>query len=144
MKLTHQQTTTKTIADLLRAIDHRRAVTITYTDRDGATTVRTIEPFEISTTADGGIRVHAMCRLAHSEKPTDAERAFNVARISAYTVHRMAFVLERPAPTTYERPAPQPADDVQALFLYELARDKDDVDYRPRVKLTQSQTDLAA
>jgi hypothetical protein len=47
----------------------------------------------------------------------------------------MAFVLARPEPTTYERPEPQPADDAQALFFYELARDKDDADYRPRVKL---------
>ena len=144
MRITAKQTSTKTIADLIRAIDHKWAVTITFTDRHGVTTVRTVEPYEISTTSDGSITVHAMCRLAHSEDPTDADRSFNTARISAYTVHRMAFVLTRPAPTTYERPAPQPVDDAQALFLYELARDKDDADYRPRRKLDQSQTDLAA
>lgn len=144
MKHTSRQPLTKTLADLLRAIDHKRAVTITFTDRHGVTTVRTIEPYEISTTSDGSLRVHAMCRLAHSEDPTDAERSFNVARISTYTVHRIAFVLERPAPTTYERPQPQPADDATALYYYELARDKDDADYRPRVKLTQTHTTLAA
>lgn len=135
MKLTAKQTTTRTLADLLRALDHGWAVTITFTDRHGVTTVRTVEPFELSTTADGEIRLHAMCRLAHSEDPTDAERGFTVSRISAYTVHRMAFVLTRPEPTTYERPAPQPADDARALYFYELARDKDDADYRPRVRL---------
>lgn len=135
MKLTKKQTVTKTLADLYRAIDRRQVVTLTYTDRDGVTTIRTVEPFEISTTQDGGIRVHAMCRLAHAEDPNDAERAFNIARISAYTLHRIGFVLERPEPTTYERPEPQPADDAQALFFYELARDKDDADYRPRVRL---------
>lgn len=144
MKRTDRQTITKTLADLLRAIDHGRAVTLTYTSRDGATKVRTVEPFEISTTSEGEIRVHAMCRLAHAEDPTDAERAFTVSRISEYTVHRIAFVLTRPEPTTYERPEPQPADDAQALFFYELARDKDDVDYRPRRKLTKTDTDLAA
>ena len=135
VKLTARQTQTKTLADLYRAIDHGHAVTIRYTDRDGVTTLRTVEPFALSTTADGGIQLHAMCRLAFSEDPTDAERAFNLDRVSEYTVHRMAFVLTRPEPTTYERPAPQPADDVQALFFYELARDKDDADYRPRVRL---------
>ncbi|MGW2724773.1 WYL domain-containing protein [Streptomyces sp. NPDC001492] len=144
MKHTAAQSRTKTLADLYRAIDHGYAVTLTYTDRDGVTTVRTVEPFELSTTQDGEIRLHAMCRLAHAEDPTDAERAFTLHRISAYTVHRMAYVLTRPAPTTYERPAPAPADDAQALFYYELARDKDDCDYRPRRKLTAADTDLAA
>lgn len=144
MKRTGTQTTTKTLADLYRAIDRQHAVTITYADRDGTTKVRTIEPFEISTTKDGGIRVHAMCRLAHFEDPTDAERGFNLDRISEYTVHRIAFVLTRPEPTVYERPAPAPADDADALFLYELARDQDDADYRPRIKLAQADAGLAA
>ncbi|MFE4915771.1 WYL domain-containing protein [Streptomyces sp. NPDC056652] len=143
MKLTSRQTTTKTLADLYRALDNGRAVTITYTDKHGVTTIRTVEPFEISTTSKGEIRVHAMCRLAHAEDPTDAERAFTVSRISEYTVHRMAFVLTRPKPTTYERPAPAPADDAHALFFYELARDKDDADYTPRT-LIQTDATLAA
>lgn len=144
MKHTHNQTRTKTLADLYRAIDHGRTVTLTYTDRDGTTTIRTVEPFEISTTSDGGIRLHAMCRLAHTENPANAERAFTVDQISTYTVHRMAYVLKRPAPTTYKRPAPAPADDARALFLYELSRDKDDADYRPRVRLVQDDARLAA
>jgi hypothetical protein len=64
-----------------------------------------------------------------------AEREFHVTQISAYTVHRMAYVLTRPEPTTYQRPAPQPADNEQALIRYELARDQDDADYQPRRKL---------
>jgi predicted DNA-binding transcriptional regulator YafY len=141
MRITSRQTQTRTLTDLYRAIDHGYAVTIRYTSQDGETTLRTIEPYAFSTTSDGGIRVHAMCRLAHAENPNDAERAFTVARISEYTVHRMAFVLQRPEPTVYERPAPAPADDAQALFFYELERDPDDADYRPRVKLTRN--DLA-
>ncbi|MEZ7005640.1 WYL domain-containing protein [Streptomyces sp. AD55] len=135
MRITSRQPLTKTIADLYRAIDRAQAVTITFTDRHGVTTIRTIEPFSFSTTKAGGIRVHAMCRLAHTENPADAERSFDVARISEYTLHRMAFVLERPEPTVYERSEPAPADDARALFYFELERDPDDADYRPRVRL---------
>ncbi|QLJ06768.1 WYL domain-containing protein (plasmid) [Streptomyces sp. NEAU-sy36] len=138
MKLTHQQPTTTTIADLYRAIDRQHVVTLTYIDDKGEETVRTVEGHELRTTADGDVILIAMCRIRGDE------RNFRISKVTAYTIHRMAYVLERPAPTTYERPEPQPADDVQALFFYELARDKDDADYQPRRKLTQSQTDLAA
>lgn len=138
MKHTARQPQTKTLADLLRAIDHKWAVTLTYVDSDGAETVRTVEGHELRTTSDGDITLVAMCRLRGDE------RNFRLSSIRAYTVHRMAFVLTRPAPTTYERPAPAPADDAQALFYYELARDKDDADYQPRVKLTRNDTSLAA
>ncbi|MFD8839761.1 WYL domain-containing protein [Streptomyces griseofuscus] len=138
MKLTHQQPTTKTIADLYRAIDRQHAVTLTYTDDNGDETVRTVEGHELRTTTDGDVILVAMCRLRRDE------RNFRISKVTAYTVHRMAYVLERSAPTTYERPEPQPADDAQALFFYELARDRDDADYRPRRKLTAADTDLAA
>lgn len=138
MRITKNQTTTKTLADLYRALDRAQVVTITYVDRDGSESIRTIEPADLRTTEDGDIVIVAMCRLRGDE------RSFRISRIRAYTLHKMAFTLERPAPTTYERPAPAPTDDVQALFFYELARDKDDADYQPRVKLTQSQTSLAA
>lgn len=165
MKHTKTQTSTKTLADLYRAIDRQHAVTITYIDRDGDITIRTIEPHTLRTTtvkasktgqiSGGDIVVQAMCRLRAAEitekaaagedvKGQTAEREFHVNRILSYTLHRIGFVLTRPEPTEFERPAPAPADDAQALFLYELARDIDDADYRPRVKLDQSQTDLAA
>lgn len=130
MKNTDRQPATKTLADLYRAIDRRHAVTITYL-KPGETepTVRTIEIAEIRTTTDGGIVLIAMCRLRN------AERQFHLEGVQAYTLHRIAYVLTRPEPTTYERPAPAPADDAQALFFYELARDKDDADYRPRRRL---------
>ncbi|MFF9628358.1 WYL domain-containing protein [Streptomyces fradiae] len=138
VKHTNRQTTTKTLTDLYRALDRRHAVTITYTDRDGTDTVRTIEPHDIRTTDDGDIVIVAMCRLRGDE------RNFRISRVRSYTPHRIPFTLDRPEPTTYERPEPQPTDDAQALFFYELARDKDDADYRPRVKLTQTDTHLAA
>jgi len=130
MKHTNRQPLTKTLTDLYRAIDKGFVVTLTFVDRDGEETVRTVEGHELRTLADGDIALIAMCRLRGDE------RQFRLSRIRSYTIHRgMAYVLERPAPTTYERSEPQPADDIQALFLYELARDKDDADYRPRVRL---------
>lgn len=148
MKHTHRQTTTKTLADLYRAIDRQHAVTITYL-KPGETepTVRTIEIAELRTASlkvskdrisGGGIRIVAMCRLRGER------REFHLSGVLAYTVHRIGYVLTMPQNTTYEAPEPQPADDAQALFFYELARDRDDADYRPRRKLTAADTDLAA
>ena len=139
MRHTNQQTQHRTIADLYRALDRQQAVTITYL-KPGQTepTVRTIEAHDIHTTQSGSIVIIAMCRLRN------AERQFHLSGILTYTLHRMAYVLERPEPTTYERPAPAPADDANALFFYELARDRDDADHQPRRKLTKTDTDLAA
>jgi predicted DNA-binding transcriptional regulator YafY len=137
MRITSQQQTTKTLADLLRALDHRNAVTVTYRDREGAITVRTVELHEVHAKA-GDYELIVMCRLEN------AERHLSLSGILAYTVHRMAYVLTRPEPTTYERPAPAPADDADALYTYELERDPDDANYRPRRKLVRADTDLAA
>ncbi|MFE1451908.1 WYL domain-containing protein [Streptomyces olivaceoviridis] len=148
MRLTAKQSSTKTIADLYRAIDRQHAVTITYL-KPGETepTVRTVEIHELRTASlkvskgritGGGIIIVAMCRLRGER------REFHLSGVLAYTVHRIGYVLTMPQNTTYEPPAPAPADDAQALFFYELARDQDDADYRPRRKLTAADTDLAA
>ncbi|MDX3527109.1 WYL domain-containing protein [Streptomyces sp. ID05-39B] len=132
MRITKNQKSTKTLADLYRAIDRQHAVTITYVDDNGDESVRTIEPYDIRTTMNGSIRVHAMCRLRG-----DA-RSFAASRILAYTVHRMAFVLDRAEATT-------PAGHVivvrsaNQLIARELGRD-----YLPTRRLTRDQTDLAA
>lgn len=133
MRITSQQTTTKTLADLLRALAHQHAVTITYIDEAGETTIRTVEPFDVRTTKNGSIRVHAMCRLRG-----DA-RSFDVARIVSYTCHRMAFVLELPEGTT-----PAGRDIVvrseKQVIARELGRD-----YLPtRRIITQTDAGLAA
>jgi predicted DNA-binding transcriptional regulator YafY len=149
MKHTARQTQTKTLADLYRAIDRQHAVTITYL-KPGETepTVRTIEISELRTTAvkisktgevrGGDIKVIAMCRLRGEA------REFHLSGILAYTVHRMGYILERPSNTTFEPTPEAPVDDETALIHFELERDPDDADYRPRVKLTQTSTDLAA
>ena len=148
MKLTANQTQTRTLTDLYRALAHGHAVTITHL-KPGETepTVRTVEIHELRTASlkvtkkritGGGIRIIAMCRLRGER------REFHLSGLISYTVHRMGYVLTMPENTTYEAPEPQPADDARALFLYELARDQDDADYRPRVKLTAADTRLAA
>jgi predicted DNA-binding transcriptional regulator YafY len=148
MRITKNQTQTRTLADLYRALDHRRAVTITYL-KPGETepTVRTIEIDSLRTASlkvtkkaisGGGIVITAMCRLRGER------REFHLSGILTYTVHRTAYVLTMPENTTYQAPEPAPADDAQALFFYELARDQDDADYRPRVRLTQTDLTHAA
>ncbi|MEU6925482.1 WYL domain-containing protein [Streptomyces sp. NPDC046631] len=135
MKNTNQQSSTKTLADLYRSLDRKHAVTITYLKPGEAEpTVRTVEIHEVRTTKNGGIVIIAMCRLRGDE------RQFHLSGVQAYTIHRIAYVLDRPAPTKYERPAPAPSTDAQALFFYELARDQDDADYIPR---TLIQTDIS-
>lgn len=167
MRITKNQTTLRTLTDLYRALANGHAVTITYL-KPGETepTVRTIEISELRTSAveikkngtvkGGDIMVIAMCRLratelaerqAAGENTTGktAAREFTLSGILSYTVHRgMAYVLTRPDNTTYERPQQQPAHSETALIHFELARDQDDADYRPRVKLTAADTRLAA
>ena len=139
MRITKNQTTTRTLTDLLRAADHHHAVTVTYL-KPGETepTVRTIEIHSIRTASikvkkdkvtGGGYVITAMCRLRGER------REFHLSGVLAYTVHRIGYVLTMPANTTYEAPEPAPADDADALFYFELARDRDDANYRPRVRL---------
>ncbi|MFF0009553.1 WYL domain-containing protein [Streptomyces tibetensis] len=132
MKLTNRQTQTKTLADLYRAIDRQHAVTITYVDEKGETTVRTVEPFDIRTTKNGRIELRAMCRLRGDS------RAFAVHRVVSYTLHRIGFVLDRPEATSpaghgiVVRSAAQ-------LIARELGRD-----YLPTRRLARTDTSLAA
>ncbi|TDU67844.1 WYL domain-containing protein [Streptomyces sp. KS 21] len=90
MKITAGQTTTRTLTDLIRAMDGQRATTITYVDSKGDESVRTIEIHNILTTSKGGIIVRAMCRTRGEM------RTFTLEQIKAYTVHRIRFVLAVP------------------------------------------------
>lgn len=147
MKHTATQTTTKTLADLYRALDHQHVITVSFLkeEKDDAgkktgrlvETVRSLELYEIRTTRDGRIVFEAM------DRATGEPRTVRVDQVLSYTVHRMAYVLDRPAPTKYVRPKPAPVADAQALFFYELARDQDDADYTPRT-LIQADAALAA
>lgn len=92
MKITARQTTTRTLTDLNRAWDRRHPVTITYTKADGTETIRTIEIYDIRTTKAGDLTIKAM------DRQSGESRTFRVDRIRAYTIHRTAYVIERPVP----------------------------------------------
>ena len=133
MKHTDQQTTYRTLADLCRALDRRHAVTLTYTAKDGTETVRTIEVFDLRTTKNGRIEVHAMCRLRGEA------RKFFLDEIRSYTLHRIAFVLKRDEPTTVAGHLVPLRSEAQ-LVARELGRD----DFPRYRRITQTDTDLAA
>lgn len=132
MKLTAKQTTTKTLADLYRAIDRKVCITITFVDADGTETIRTVEPYDIRTTKSGRIQLRAGCRLRR-----DA-RSFYVDQIRAYTLHRIGFVLERTEGTSPAGHGIVVRSERQ-LIARELGRD-----YLPTRRITRDQTDLAA
>lgn len=132
MKHTNRQTSTKTLADLYRSIDRKQAVTITYLDETGEETVRTIEAHDIRTTKSGRIQVRAMCRLRGDD------RSFYLHRIVSYTLHRMAFVLDRPEATTPAGAVIVVRSPAQ-LIARELGRD-----YLPSRRIDQTHTSLAA
>lgn len=148
MRITANQTRTRTIADLYRAMDRKHAVTITYL-KPGETepTIRTIEVHDLRTEApkvdgltvtEGDIMLIVMCRLRGEE------RELHLNRIISYTLHRIANVMVRPEPTVYVRKAPSPLHSEAAIVGYELARDPEDADYIPRRRLDQTTTALAA
>ncbi|MEU8101715.1 WYL domain-containing protein [Streptomyces rubiginosohelvolus] len=132
MRHTSQQASTKTLADLYRALDRAEAVTITYLDQDGTESVRTVEPYDIRTTKSGRIEVRAMCRLRNEA------RGFLVHKIVSYTLHRSAFVLTRPEATTPAGAVVVVRSPAQ-LIARELGRD-----YLPARRIDQTHTSLAA
>lgn len=119
MKLVSRQTTTRTLADLYRALDRQQAVTITYRKDDGSESLRTLEPYDIRTTKAGGIIIRAM------DRESGEARSFRLDRIEAYTLHRSAFQIERPTDTT-EQEHPELATTADVI-AFEIARD--DADY---------------
>lgn len=96
MRQTKNETTTATLTRLITALDKQHPVTITYTKADGSETIRTIEIYNVIVSQAGDILVRAMDREAGET------RSFRLDRIQAYTVHRTAYVIERPAADTAE------------------------------------------
>jgi predicted DNA-binding transcriptional regulator YafY len=91
MRHTANETTTKTLTRLIKALDAKHPVTITYVKADDTTTVRTIEIYDITVSAAGDIVIKAM------DRETGEARSFRLDRLVAYTVHRTAYVVARPA-----------------------------------------------
>lgn len=82
-----KKVTAKTTAELIKAMEKRQPVTVTYVDEKGDETVRTIEIHAVLT-SDNGVTLVADCSLRMET------RSFKVSRIHAYTIHtRMSFRL---------------------------------------------------
>ena len=90
MKNTNNETQAQTLTRLLAAADRQHPVTITYTKADGTQTIRTIEIYDTRTTKAGDIILKVM------DRESGESRTFRLDRIQAYTVHRTAYVIERP------------------------------------------------
>lgn len=114
-KRTHEQSFTALLADLLRAMVGRFAVTITYAKIAEPETVRTLEVHDMYTTGEGRILVLA---VDHSN---GSVRTFRPEKITSYTLHRgIAFVMAPPA--GYDRPVPAPCGSGQVVAR-ELGRE---------------------
>jgi predicted DNA-binding transcriptional regulator YafY len=93
MRHTKNETSTTTLTRLIKALDAKHPVTITYVKADGTTTVRTIELFDIVISNAGDILLKAM------DRETGEARSFRIDsdRLLSYTIHRSAYVVARPA-----------------------------------------------
>ncbi|MEV0015431.1 WYL domain-containing protein [Streptomyces tendae] len=91
MRHTNRETSTTTLTRLIKALDAKHPVTITYVKADGTTTVRTIELYDVVVSAAGDILLKAM------DRETGESRSFRLDRIESYSVHRSAYVVARPA-----------------------------------------------
>lgn len=120
MRHTNRQTNTHTLTDLHRAWDRHHPLTITYTKADGAETIRTIEIYDIHTTSKGDVVIKAM------DRQTSESRTFRVDRIQTYTVHRTAYVIQRPTPTAADLGIRVTVNTPDEILCRELAREDRD------------------
>lgn len=90
MRLTRNETSTTTLTRLIKALDAKHPVTITYVKADGTETIRTIEIADVIVTAAGDIVLRA------ADRDTQEMRSFRTDRIVSYTVHRSAYVVTVP------------------------------------------------
>lgn len=90
MRHTKNETTTATLTRLIKALDAKHPVTITYVKADDTTTVRTIEIYDIVVSAVGDIVIKAI------DRSTGEFRSFRLDRIRTYSIHRTAYLVTRP------------------------------------------------
>jgi predicted DNA-binding transcriptional regulator YafY len=91
MRHTANETTTQTLTRLIKALDKRHPVTITYTKADGSETIRTVELYDIVVSAAGDILLKGM------DRDSQEARSFRLDRLVSYTTHRTAYTVDRPA-----------------------------------------------
>lgn len=132
MRHTKNETSTTTLTRLIKALDNEHPVTITYLkeekDENGkktgrlVETVRTVEIYDFYVSAAGDILAKAM------DRETGERRDFRIDRLVSYTVHRTAYVIERPAA---DEPKARPAHGLATVtVLYPV-----DLDTTGRVNL---------
>jgi predicted DNA-binding transcriptional regulator YafY len=108
MRHTKTETSTTTLTRLITALDKQQPVTITYTKADGTETIRTIEIHDVIVTNAGDIVLRA------ADRDTQEMRSFRIDRIQAYTVHRTAYVIARPAD---DEPKARPAQGLATVTV---------------------------
>jgi predicted DNA-binding transcriptional regulator YafY len=91
MRHTKNETHTTTLTRLIKALDKRHPVTITYTKADGSETIRTVELYDIVVSAAGDILLKGM------DRDSQEARSFRLDRLVSYTTHRTAYTVDRPA-----------------------------------------------
>ena len=90
MRHTKNETVTQTLTRLIRALDKKQPVSLTYVKSDGTTTIRTIETYDIVISNAGDILIKAM------DRETGEARSFRLDRIVSYSTHRAAYLVPRP------------------------------------------------
>ncbi|WP_327592467.1 hypothetical protein [Streptomyces chartreusis] len=100
MRQTKNETSTTTLTRLIAAHDRQHPVTITYLkeekDESGrktgrlVETVRTVEIYDFYVSTAGDILAKTM------DRESGEHRDFRIDRLISYTVHRTAYVIERP------------------------------------------------
>lgn len=109
MRHTKNETSTETLTRLIKALDAKHPVTITYMRADGTETLRTIEAYDVTLSAAGDILIKAL------DRETGESRTFRLDRIQAYTVHRTTYTVPGDADTI-------PGEKMQAI----ITEDADD------------------
>lgn len=101
MRHTANETSTTTLTRLIKALDAKHPVTVSYLkeEKDDAGrktgrlvgTVRTLEIYDVVVSAAGDILLKAM------DRETGESRSFRLDRIVSYTTHRTEYTVDRPA-----------------------------------------------
>jgi predicted DNA-binding transcriptional regulator YafY len=118
MRHTKNETSTKTLTRLIKALDAKHPVTITYLkeEKDEAgkktgrlvETVRTVEVYDFYVSAAGDILAKAM------DRESGERRDFRIDRLISYTIHRTAYVIARPAA---DEPKARPAHGLASVTV---------------------------
>jgi len=91
MRHTKNETSTQTLTRLIKALDRRQPVTLTYVKADGTETIRTVEAYDLVVSSAGDILLKGM------DRETGEARSFRVDRIVSYSTHRTSYLVARPA-----------------------------------------------